>query len=141
MMSDNEAENGMTEKEAYQRGLEFGWDNIFSSGGKDVSKIGQGIHALRDAIAHEGCKTNDHLGFNRKFFGKMMNDLYGSTETAASLTKTAVIVVGALQGKKTSLKKGDTLDIRGMSSKQTTTFFQKLIDSGFRGKLNFVTDK
>ncbi|RKF36390.1 hypothetical protein BCY89_27745 [Sphingobacterium siyangense] len=79
-MSDAEADAGMTEQQAVNRGLKFGWDNIFGSdGGKDFGKLGQGIHALQDAIAHRGTKTNDHLGWNLPSLGKFYNDLYGST--------------------------------------------------------------
>lgn len=43
MMSDKEAESGMTREQATARGLKFGQDNIFSSdGGKDLGKFEQG---------------------------------------------------------------------------------------------------
>lgn len=62
MMSDLEADRGMTRKEAMERGLKFGWDNIFAQEeGEDLGKLGQGIHALQDAMAHQGVKTGDHL--------------------------------------------------------------------------------
>jgi|GEM_PF-4897311 len=63
--------------------------------------------------------------------------MYGSTTEAAALTKTATSVIGVLQGKNTSLKDGDKLDVRGMSKTQLNTFLDKLYQSGFNGKLNF----
>ena len=59
MMSDEEAANGMTREQATLRGLEFGWNSIFESSGQDHGKIGQGIHALQDAIA--GLAERAHL--------------------------------------------------------------------------------
>lgn len=137
MMSNQEQADGMTNEEAYKRGLEFGWKNIFDSKGKDLGKIGQGIHALQDAIAHRGASTNEHLGKNMSSVKMMINDMYGSTTEAAALTKTATSVIGILQGKNISLKDGDKLDIRGMSKQQINTFLDKLYQSGFNGKLNF----
>ena len=67
----------------------------------------------------------------------IINDMYGSRVEAAALTKTATSIIGVLQGKKTSLKDCDRLDIRGMSQQQLNTFMDKLYQSGFSGKLNF----
>jgi RHS repeat-associated protein len=61
MMSDEEAKNGMTEGEAMLRGMNFGWNNIFeyatSEGDSKIGSLGQGLHALQDAIAHKGVRT------------------------------------------------------------------------------------
>ena len=64
MMSNAEHDAGMTREEATLRGLKFGWNSIFESKGKNLGKIGQGIHALQDAIAHAGASTDEHLGAN-----------------------------------------------------------------------------
>jgi len=134
MMSDKEAEDGMTEGQAMARGLKFGWDNIFESdGGKDLGKLGQGLHALQDAIAHEGARTSDHLGFNWSSIKKFGKDLYGSTAEAEKLTKSALIVLDVINGKKDNLKSGDTLDLRGMSSNQFKQFLDGLLKLGFKG--------
>jgi RHS repeat-associated protein len=139
MMSDKEKADGMTEVQAMRRGLGFGWDNIFEYAdpkkGGDLGKLGQGLHALQDAIAHRGASTNDHLGFNFSSFGKFANDIYGSRAEAANLTRSALIVVDVLQGKSANLKDGDSLDLRGMSSQQTTQFLQGLVKLGFSGKI------
>jgi len=137
MMSDAEAAEGMSKEKAYQRGLEFGWNSIFESEGKDFGKIGQGIHALQDAIAHRGASTNQHLGYNISTVKMLMNDMYGSQKEAAALTRTASAVISVLQGKKSNLKDGDKLDARGMSKEQMKTFIHKLSSSGFNGKINF----
>ncbi len=137
MMSDEESENGMKEQQAMERGLKFGWDNIFASNaGKDLEKLGQGIHALQDAIAHKGAKTNDHLGFNLSSFKMLTNDMYGSTAEAEKLTKSAFIVLDVINGKKNNLKDGDSLDLRGMSSSQLNQFLNGLVKLGFTGKVN-----
>ncbi len=132
MMSDAEAANGMTEAQATARGLKFGWDNIFGSdGGKDLGRLGQGLHALQDGIAHEGVKTDDHLGFNFSSAGKFANDLYGDTKVAFSLTKSALTILSLLQGNQVALKAGDTLDVRGMSAAQIKQVQQLLTDQGY----------
>ena len=139
MMSDKEKADGMKEAQAMHRGLGFGWDNIFEYAdpkkGGDLGKLGQGLHALQDAIAHKGASTNDHLGFNFSSFGKFANDIYGSRAEAANLTRSALIVVDVLKGNKNNLKDGDKLDLRGMSSNQTSQFLQALIKQGFTGTI------
>ena len=137
MMSDKEAEDGMTEGEAMLRGLQFGWDNIFASisstGTESLEHLGQGLHALQDAIAHRGKKTNDHLGLNWSSVKQFGKDLYGSTREASNLTRSALIVIDVLKGKKSNLKDGDTLDLRGMSSTQLNQFLGTLVKRGFQG--------
>jgi hypothetical protein len=136
MMSDAEAAGGMTEEQATNRGLKFGWDNIFASdGGKDLGKLGQGLHALQDAIAHQGAKTNDHLGWNISSAGKFYNDLYGDTKQASSLTRSALMVVDLLNGKKVNLKDGESLNVTGMSSGQFQQVMQQLVNQGFQGSI------
>jgi len=139
MMSDEEAKNGMTEREAMQRGLEFGWNNVFeyatSKEKKDLGKLGQGLHALQDAIAHEGVKTNDHLGKNWSSAKKLANDMYGGTYEASNLTRSALIVNEVLQGNTSNLRNGDKLDVRGMSKEQFNQFMQVLLQYGFKGTL------
>jgi RHS repeat-associated protein len=139
MMSDEEAANGMTETQAVERGLQFGWDNIFeyanSNDDSKIGNLGQGIHALQDAIAHDGVSTKDHLGTNWSSAKKMTNDMYGSTVEAARLTRSAFIVVDVLKGKSSNLKDGEKLDLRGMSKGHLNQFLQSLIKLGFQGKI------
>ncbi len=138
MMSDKEAADGMTEQQATERGLKFGWDNVFASqdkGGNNLGMLGQGLHALQDAIAHKGASTNKHLGWNWSSVKKFTNDLYGSTWEAANLTRSAIIVVDVLNGKKGNLKDGDKLDFRGMSTDQFNSFLGSLLSLGFTGSI------
>ncbi|TDE18539.1 hypothetical protein [Dyadobacter psychrotolerans] len=140
MMSDAEADAGMTEKDAMNRGLKFGWDNIFDSdSGKDLGKLGQGLHALQDAMGHKGKKTSDHLGFNFSSVKQtLFTDMFGSTRQASNLTKSALIVTDLLQGKKANLKDGDRLNVTGMSGGQLQQVLQLLVKQGFQG--NIKTD-
>ncbi|WP_370576808.1 RHS repeat-associated core domain-containing protein [Mucilaginibacter sp. AK015] len=136
MMSDAEADAGMTEEQATSRGLKFGWDNVFASnGGKDLGKLGQGIHALQDATAHMGVKTNDHLGFNLSSAGKMLNDLWGSTKTASNLTRSAGIITRLMAGKKVEFKKDEELNLQGMSKDQFNQSIKLLMGAGFQGTI------
>ena len=90
---------------------------------------------MQDAIAHGGAKTSDHLGFNWSSFKKFGKDLYGSTGEAEKLTKSALIVLDVINGKKDNLKSGDTLDLRGMSSGQMKQFLDGLLKLGFTGTI------
>lgn len=142
MMSDKESDEGMTQTQAMERGLQFGWDNIFESvaskDGENLGKLGQGIHALQDAVAHRGVNTSRHLNYNLSSFKKFATDMYGSNFEAANLTRSALIVVDVLKGKKSNLKDGDKLDLRGMSGGQLNQFMQALVKQGFEGKIKNV---
>ncbi len=134
MMSDAEAAGGMTEEQAANRGLAFGWDKIFeyaSEGSQDLGKLGQGLHALQDAVAHNGVKTSDHLGFNLSSARKFYNDMYGDTRQASNLTKSAIVVLNLLEGNKVSLKVGDRINLTGMSDKQKSQIVKSLQEQGF----------
>jgi len=65
----------------------------------------------------------------------MTNDMYGSTFEAARLTRSALIVVDVLKGKKSNLKAGKKLDVRGMSNQQLLRFLQALLNQGFEGTI------
>ena len=124
----------MTEDQTMARGLKFGWDNIFESdGGKDLGKLGQGLHVLQDAITHGRVKTSDHLGHNLSSLKKFGKDLYSSTAEAEKLTKSALIVLDVINGKNENLKSGDTLDLGGMSGDQLKQFLGGLLKLGFTG--------
>ncbi len=134
MMSDAEADGGMTHKEALDRGLEFGWEQIFkyaAGGGKDLGQFGQGIHALQDAVAHGGSSTDEHLGLNLRMPGMLKNDAYGNPADAYKLTKSAIIVSEVLQGKQISLKTGDRINMTGMSNDQKKQVRSALEKQGY----------
>lgn len=139
MMSDAEADAGMTEEQALNRGLQFGWSNVFSSnGGENLEKFGQGVHALQDAIAHHGERTNDHLGYNVSSVKAVVNDLYGSTVDAGEITRSAGIITRLMGGKKVKFDKHEELNFKGMSSQQLGQSLKLLMGAGFQGtiKLN-----
>lgn len=132
MMSDAEAASGMTHEKAMQRGLEFGWSNIFAQQeGEDIDKLDQGLHALQDAYAHEGASTNEHLGFNWSSVKKMYNDMYGSTSKAELITESAIAVLGLFSGRSEGLSDGMRLDFSGMSKKQLNTVRSLLQGVGY----------
>lgn len=136
MMSDEEAEGGMTHGESMQRGLEFGWGNIFTQkDGEDLGKLGQGLHALQDAYAHKGASTEEHLGTNLSSAKMVWNDMYGNTDNARLITESAGIVLQLFNGNSTSLKNGMTLDFSGMSDKQLNSVTGMLNNSGYNLKL------
>ncbi|WP_233164500.1 RHS repeat domain-containing protein [Pedobacter sp. ASV28] len=138
MMSDVEAKGGMKQREALARGLKFGWDNVFASeGGKNLKKYGQGMHALQDAIAHNGRRTEDHLGLNLPSVGAMYNDMYGPTEKAENLTRSAGIIVRLMAGKEVKFKDKEELDFQGMSADQLSRTIGMLLKAGFQGTINF----
>ncbi len=143
MMSDHEADEGMSKRTAMIRGLKFGWDNIFAQETKeDLGKLGQGLHALQDAYAHKGMSTAEHLDFKnlsawKQTFGK---DMYGNTKAASQITRSAIIVLDLITGKKVHLKHGDSLNLTGMSSEQFNRIAKMLLKQGFRGTIKNEED-
>lgn len=122
MMSDAEAEKGMTHEQAMQRGLSFGWGNIFAQQqGQDIGKLGQGFHALQDAYAHKGASTDEHLGFNQSSAEMMWNDMYGNTSQAELITKSAGVLLQLFEANTSGIQGGISLDFSGMSTEQFTT--------------------
>lgn len=121
MMSDAEQASGMTHGQAMERGLQFGWSNIFAQkGGLDEGKLGQGLHALQDAYAHQGASTNEHLGANKSSVEMLTNDMYGDTSKAERITMSAVTVLSLFNkdNKGAGLSDGMSLDFSGMSRRQ-----------------------
>jgi RHS repeat-associated protein len=121
MMSNAEMAGGMTHAEAKNRGLEFGWNNIFAQkNGFNEGTFGQGLHALQDAYAHQGASTNEHLGVNASSVEMFHNDMFGSTLSAEFITTSAITVFSLLRGNSngTGLSNGMKLDFSGMSTSQ-----------------------
>ncbi|CAM3829330.1 RHS repeat-associated core domain-containing protein [Flavobacterium branchiophilum] len=135
MMSNEEKKNGMTHYEAMQRGLQFGWSNIFAQEeGLDESKIYQGLHALQDAYAHNGASTDEHLKLPTISAIEMLrNDMYGDTSKAELITETAAVVLSLFNKKNNAanLKNGMKLDFNGMSNKQLEKVTNLLYENGF----------
>jgi RHS repeat-associated protein len=138
MMSDDEAMGGMSRNQAMFRGLKFGWDNIFAQeGNEDLGKLGQGLHALQDAYAHQGMRTATHLDFTKISAWKQtfVTDMYGNTKEASLITRSAIVVLEILKGNKPTIKDGDTLNFTGMSSNQFDKIIQRLLKQGFTGTI------
>jgi len=132
MMSNAEAASGMTHGQAMQRGLSFGWSNIFAQQkGEDIGKLGQGLHALQDAYAHQGASTNEHLGLNTSSVGMVWNDMYGNTSKADLISQSAVAVVGIFNGNTEGLSNGMRMDFSGMSKKQLGTVTELFNKAGY----------
>ena len=133
MRSNSEADTwGMSAEKAKASGQAFGWYNIFSQEKElDYGKLGQGIHALEDAVAHQGAKTNDHLGRNWSSIKMFYNDLYGNTERAETFANSAVVTFGLLRNEKVNIGLGQKFTTEGMSSEQSSKIMGLLDKSGY----------
>lgn len=135
MRSDWEKENNtISEANAMQRGLSFGWDNVFSAtksgtklsglkaNSKEMGQLGQGLHALQDAFAHKGSAMEDH---------SVANDIGGDMRQAQNVTDSAIMVYSLLTKDYKSFeneKSTVTFDLTGMSAGQKKQVVQALQD-------------
>lgn len=100
---------GISAEGAMQRGMEFGWGEIFSaakSGTKltdlkknswQIQSLGQGLHALQDAYAHNG---RHDVGASH-----IWRDVIESNKTAEGITNSAIAVYALLTKDYNSLDK------------------------------------
>jgi hypothetical protein len=113
--------------DALKRGQEFGWSkiieagkNAFIAGGIDKLKknspgmeaLGQGIHALQDALVHMGVGPEGH---------SIQKDVFLNSEEDIKLfetTKNVIIVTEIISGNYSNLKSGMTINLTGTSDKQ-----------------------
>jgi hypothetical protein len=132
MRSNSEADVwGMSAESAKSSGLAFGWYNIFSQEEElNYGKLGQGIHALEDAVAHNGAKTEDHLGVNWSSVKMMYNDMYGSTERAEVFANSAAVTFALLRKEKLRVTIGQKFTTEGMTTKQSEKVMKLLGDRG-----------
>ncbi len=106
MLSTLDVSMGVNEAEAKERGMSYGWDMVIGAGMTgSLYDLGQGVHALQDADAHEGASMNDHLGKDDGSYtwsAKQMlyNDLNGNTNDAERWSNAAMTIFGLLQGDK-----------------------------------------
>ena len=63
--------------------------------------------------------------------------MYGSTEKAENLTRSAGIIVRLMAGKEVKFKDKEELDFQGMSSGQLSRTIEQLIKAGFQGTIDF----
>jgi len=135
---------GISAEGAMQRGMEFGWGEIFSaakSGTKlgdlkknswQIQSVGQGLHALQDAYAHHG---RDDVGFSH-----LRNDVIGNNTAAEGITNSAVAVYALLTkdynsvDKMMDANKGSLgfISTEGMSTQQIMQVFTAI--------QNYLTD-
>lgn len=64
-----------------------------------------------------------------------IKDMYGDTKDALQITKSAIVVLDLIQGRKANVKDGDTLNFSGMSSDQFVRVTQMLLNQGFNGTI------
>lgn len=142
--------------DAMKRGQTFGWgkiiasaDGIAKAGGIGKLKpndaalqdLGQGIHALQDAIAHKGINLSTHLLPNHLY-----NDSYPSDadkDHAIGVAKTGVIVAEVLAGIKEHVTDGMVVDLTGATKEQFNTIksaFQSVINES-AGKIKTIIFK
>lgn len=133
MRSPWEAENNsISEHGAMMRGMEFGWDKIFSSAesgslnsleanSSGIEDFGQGIHALQDAYAHKGTDTNDH---------SVVNDRRGDTTQAENISESAVTVHNLLSGNYSAFNGSNKISFTatGMTSAQLSQVMKAALD-------------
>jgi RHS repeat-associated protein len=139
----------VTNEYAKARGQEFGWSKIFeasaevrSVGGidklkknsKGIQTLGQGIHALQDAVAHQGTDMEHH---------SIWNDMRPSKKDyneATSVTEGAILVTEIMSGNSSHLSDGMSINVAGMNRKQFNTFLSTLISlMGQKDGVNKVT--
>jgi RHS repeat-associated protein len=121
---------------AMRRGQEFGWGRLFEaaaeikkSGGienlkansKGIQALGQGIHALQDAVAHRGVDMAHHNISND------MNPSVEETFRAFEVTRSAFLVTEIMSDNYKHLGNSISIDVDGMTGNQFGQFMQALI--------------
>ena len=145
----------LSDEDATARGQAFGWSQIIEAsseirkvGGIEnlkensagIQELGQGIHALQDAIAHKGTDLAHH---------DLYNDMYPSAGDAAKAQSAAtngVIVSEVLAGDYTHAKNGMTIDLTGTTSEQYKQVISAFINAANSSKeddykIYFTKDK
>ena len=134
MRADDE---NISDAAAMARGQQFGWDKIFEAGSeikkvggmenlkknsKGVQALGQGLHALQDAVAHQGTDMDNHDVWKDMQPGKKLYD------QATNVTEGALLVTEIMSGNGKNLTNGMSINIEGMSRGQFNTFITNLLD-------------
>jgi len=112
---------------AMARGQSFGWGKLMEAAGeiknagginkldlnsKGMQALGQGVHALQDAVAHKGTDMDSH---------SVPNDMYPSNadkQLTEQRTFSALVTVEVLSGNYKNLKSGMTIDLSGTTAEQ-----------------------
>lgn len=126
---------GVSPEKAKERGMKFGWDNIFSiaeikendlenirKNTEAYQKFGQGIHAIQDGLIHKGCSIDEH---------SVLHDITGVEVEVINATRGVVVSYFLLNGrydKITDLNDLNYINHLGMSVEQIN-------------KIKFLTNK
>jgi len=144
MRANNE---NITDEQAMQRGQEFGWNMIFNAGkeagaaggidrlqtnSRGIRALGQGVHALQDAVAHHGVDLAHHD------YGADMFPSPQTTEIAEDVTRSAIVVAEIMGGNYTHLQNDVNLNLDGMTSKQFSTLIGAIEKGMKENKVNEV---
>ncbi len=126
---ENSTTGGISQGDAQLRGMQYGWDNVFSSAQKGhlkdfkandvgLQEFGVGIHALQDGYGHAGVSMNAH---------SLYEDVYGNMSSSTHISQSAVNVHKLMSGDWSNL--GDTdgfnIDMKGMSDSQREDVWTK----------------
>jgi hypothetical protein len=146
-MFDIGSPEGISAEHAQERGMAFGWSKIFESAsyGK-LSKLkmnqpgieawGQGMHALQDGMAHAGVSMSEH---------SVVNDMYGSINTAQELTNSAITVHSVMSGDMDTfnkMHKGGVakLNLKGISQDNLRELYHAAEKQGKKLSYNWDTN-
>ena len=124
MKADNEQ---ISNEDAIKRGQQFAWGKIISAS-KDIKKhggidklpqnskglkhLGQGLHALQDAVAHKGTDMANHSVLND--MDPSLEDIYEVNQ----LTQSAITTAEVLSGNYKHVEDGMVVKLPGVSSGQ-----------------------
>jgi RHS repeat-associated protein len=137
MRSPQESEQGsISEDQAMQRGMEFGWGKIFESASygslNDLSKntigmesFGQGMHALQDAFAHRGTDHDKH-SLVKDQFPSLVRGGKSDYKKAFNISISAVNVHNLMSGNFDALGSDVKIYTDGMSADQKGQLLSKM---------------
>ena len=138
----------VTDEFAMRRGQEFGWVKIFDAAGeikksggidklrknsKGIQALGQGIHALQDAVAHHGEDYAHHSKFND------MVPANNEESKAQEVTSSALVVAEVLSGDYSHVSNDMSINVDGMTRNQFGQFVQGLLKGMDDKKVKRVT--
>jgi RHS repeat-associated protein len=143
----------ITRSAAMKRGQAFGWGKVIEAGieaGKNggvgkfeedspgIQALGQGIHALQDAIAHQGTDMDNH---------DLINDMSPSKQDITKAENAAfnsIIVAEVIGGDYRNVKNGMSVDLTGTTTGQYNQIkgaFQKAVNTNDKVSKIFLIGK
>ena len=126
------AANSISENDAMERGMQFGWDQIFASAkegklsdlkknSKGIKAWGQSVHALQDAYARKGVDINHH-NVRKDVFPSLGEEWSSDYENAGQVTRYAINVHNLISCNFAAVKTNEDgnleLRIEGMTENQ-----------------------